>query len=535
MKNNFFIILLTLTFFAASAAAQTSWLDRPLSNWNSTTVVPNAPRSQGESPLSSQCRDNVRNPESISDRAVTRAGWSLFGASQTYGAVTLIKGMASVDGMCRPNQYNAFVFVGNRFAGTLSPTPMDARSDGALSYATLVSANSILGDFVRYTSSDALCCPSQTSNVSYTITNGRVAPTDVSTQATCQTSNEPVEPETGVVRGTVNFQLRGNNRRNWVMNVRLVDVTNPAVPVSLAEQRTEITEQQVPIPFEIKFDPSRIDKKRRYAIQAEVVSNSRAIFITDRVYSVLTQGAPNQIDLNLVAANQFGGPGFGNNTNVLRGTVAYRERILLPQNASVTVKLIDASVADGTRVVAETTFPSNGRQVPIPFELRYNPTSINPRLNYRLIAEIAVDGATSFITETNYPVLTQGSPLDNVQMILNAKPTTSAVVTGQTISLSKFGTGQFQIEGRNNELLLRATVNVKADGVAEVLVSRFSGSIPFTGKLVFLDQTTMRIAVESSGNADAGGEIEIKYNGRRLDSLVGRDLILDGQKVTLQF
>ena len=105
---------------AMAAVAQTSWLDRPLNNWNNGNgVVPNAPRVLV--PIDERCRATIRTPESIVDRAVTRAGWSLFGPSQTYGATTVVMAMVSVDGMCRPNQYNGFVFVRDRFAGTLSP------------------------------------------------------------------------------------------------------------------------------------------------------------------------------------------------------------------------------------------------------------------------------------------------------------------------------------------------------------------------------------------------------------------------------
>jgi hypothetical protein len=42
------------------------------------------------------------------------------------------RGTAGYDGMCRPRQYQDFVFVGSVFAGTLSPQPMDSRTDGAL-------------------------------------------------------------------------------------------------------------------------------------------------------------------------------------------------------------------------------------------------------------------------------------------------------------------------------------------------------------------------------------------------------------------
>src|SRR5262249_36747800 len=152
-----------------------SWLDRPLTNWNNTAgIVPTAPAATGDTSNVARCNNSVRQPESLADRAVTRAGWLLFGASQSFGAVTLINGMAGMDGMCRPSQYNTFIFVSNRFAGTLSPTVMNSRTDGATSDARLNSPTNISADFTRYTSSDALCCPSQTSTVSYSISGSTV-------------------------------------------------------------------------------------------------------------------------------------------------------------------------------------------------------------------------------------------------------------------------------------------------------------------------------------------------------------------------
>ena len=546
MKLKLFSLLFAILLSTTSIFAQTSWLDRPITNWNTTNIVPTAPRASGDAATIARCKDGVRVPESIADRALTRVGWTLFGASQTYGTATVINAMASVDGMCRPNQFNTFVFVSGRFVGTLSPTPMLARNDGALYQVNLLSPTAISAEFSRYTSSDALCCPSQKSTVLYTLTANRVTANNVETEATCQNGQNPNNPddtvEAGTVRGTINYRSRGNFQRNGTLTVRLVDVTIPnTLGITVGEQRIEITNQQPPIPFEIKVNQNRIDQRRKYAVQAELAFNGRTVFAADRIYSVLTQGNPNVVDLNLVPINQIGNnnPDTGTTRTTVRGTVSYRERIALPNNASITVRLIDGSFSNETTtsstVVAETTFSNNNRQVPLPFELSFNQNQIDTRRNYYLQAEISVDGRTRFVTNTNYPVLTQGNPSDNIQLVLVSGVTTSSAITGQTLSLSKFGTGSIQIEGRSSEFLLRGNVEVLTDGTADVTVSRFSGGIPFSGKLTYFDQNTLRITVENSGNANASGEIEIRYTGRRIDSITGNNLVLDGQKVTLNF
>ena len=209
MKKRISIFLFLLLTTAGAAFGQTSWLDRPLNSWNNGNgTMPNAPRPLVA--ISQQCQSQVRQPDSIADRAVTRAGWSLFGAAQTFGQVTVVNGMAGADGMCRPSLYNTFVFVGGRFAGTLSPTNMEARSDGALDHATLNSVNSVSAEFSRYHSSDALCCPSQTSMVTYSITTGAravVRANDVNTTQACATDDD-ISTQDNVVSGTVTYRQR---------------------------------------------------------------------------------------------------------------------------------------------------------------------------------------------------------------------------------------------------------------------------------------------------------------------------------------
>jgi hypothetical protein len=96
-------------------------------------------------------------------------GWDLVGSYQAGWQVVVIRGTAGYDGMCRPRLYQAFVFVGHAFAGTLSPKAMDSRADGALTEIVLESDLRLTAQYLRYTSGDALCCPSRTTSVVYDI------------------------------------------------------------------------------------------------------------------------------------------------------------------------------------------------------------------------------------------------------------------------------------------------------------------------------------------------------------------------------
>ncbi|OON68645.1 hypothetical protein B0919_12280 [Hymenobacter sp. CRA2] len=98
------------------------------------------------------------------------------------------------------------------------------------------------------------------------------------------------------------------------------------------------------------------------------------------------------------------------------GTVAYRERIGLPPNAVLTVQLQDVTKQDAAAtVVAATTVPTNGRQVPLPFSLRYDTLRIDRTNTYAVQARIEADGKLLFTNDAAYPVITRGNP-KRVQM-----------------------------------------------------------------------------------------------------------------------
>ncbi|NMU26748.1 lipo-like protein, partial [Vibrio parahaemolyticus] len=78
--------------------------------------------------------------------------------------------------------------------------------------------------------------------------------------------------------------------------------------------------------------------------------------------------------------------------------VAYRERIALPPNAVVTIALEDVSLADApAKVLAKQTFETEGKQVPLSFELSYDSNEIKPNHRYSVRARIEVDGKLRFI------------------------------------------------------------------------------------------------------------------------------------------
>ncbi len=115
----------------------------------------------------------------------------------------------------------------------------------------------------------------------------------------------------------------------------------------------------------------------------------------------------------------------------LTGTVTYLPRIALPPDAVVTVRLLDVSLADAPSVtLAEQTISTQGRSVPIPFELAYDAGEIQPRHRYGVRAEIrSGSGDLMWTTDTMTPVLTNGAPSSAVEVrVVQVGESTGALV-----------------------------------------------------------------------------------------------------------
>lgn len=196
------LVFLGVTWAGPASPAGGAWLDaKPLATWNHAGAkIPRAPRFDPDPFLAKQCAGQARDPVSAADRAVVKAGWKLIGSSQRFGDTEVLLGRSGVDGMCRPLGYQAFVFSGGRFAGTLAPRTMDSRTDGAAQAPELWSAGTLSVTFARYAGRDPLCCPSRTSTVRYRIDAGPGGPvvtaTDVVTAATADTAppSAPASP-----------------------------------------------------------------------------------------------------------------------------------------------------------------------------------------------------------------------------------------------------------------------------------------------------------------------------------------------------
>jgi len=102
------------------------------------------------------------------------------------------------------------------------------------------------------------------------------------------------------------------------------------------------------------------------------------------------------------------------------GTVTYRERMALPDDAVVRVQLQDVSIADApTTVIGEQVFSTDGAQVPFPFTVSYPASVIEEGNRYSIAARITDgEGNLLFITDTYVPVITGDNPVSDIELVL---------------------------------------------------------------------------------------------------------------------
>jgi len=144
------------------------WLDSPLKQWNIAGAKLPVEPIQDWDKAYPECRP-LHHPEVGEEEAVAKAGWMIFGSSGDEGKLAVVSGGIGFDGMCRPDDLQLFVFVEGKFAGTLSPAPMYARSDGVVATVSIPESDKIVVEFKRYEGDDPLCCPSGMSEATFLI------------------------------------------------------------------------------------------------------------------------------------------------------------------------------------------------------------------------------------------------------------------------------------------------------------------------------------------------------------------------------
>ena len=203
---------------APPARADGRWLDAPLVNWNRAGMaVPTAPPMPAT--IDPQCLGQLRPPETPEDQAVAAAGWRMYGSYQAGWGIKSIKALSGFDGMCRPVDFQEFVFVDGVLAGTISPSLMSSRTDGA-GQVEWLGERVLTATYRRYQPSDPLCCPSASTSVSFRVDRGAAGPLLVPESARTTPTGAGQSPQVAPMQEIMIDEPRGDQALGSPIKVR---------------------------------------------------------------------------------------------------------------------------------------------------------------------------------------------------------------------------------------------------------------------------------------------------------------------------
>jgi putative lipoprotein len=118
---------------------------------------------------------------------------------------------------------------------------------------------------------------------------------------------------------------------------------------------------------------------------------------------------------------------FGGGESSVTGTIIYRERMALPDDAVARVAIVDTTSGQplSNRIIR------NPGQPPIAYEVPYDEAQVNESLMYVVTATIEDGSGTPlFVTRQNFPVITLGNPTSDVEVLVEvAGDAPSAFIT----------------------------------------------------------------------------------------------------------
>ena len=97
----------------------------------------------------------------------------------------------------------------------------------------------------------------------------------------------------GKVTGTVTYRERITLPPTARVIVELQDVSRADAPATIiATQTIDPAGKAPPYPFELTYDPSKIDQRNTYVVRATIRDGDKLLFTSTQAYPVITRGNP---------------------------------------------------------------------------------------------------------------------------------------------------------------------------------------------------------------------------------------------------
>ena len=112
-------------------------------------------------------------------------------------------------------------------------------------------------------------------------------------------------------------------------------------------------------------------------------------------------------------------PPAGGTGQQVSGTADFSSKTPLPSDAQMVVSVVDNSKPDSaTATIGETTVTVGGKTAPIPFQVAYDLSAVNPDDVCVVRATITSASKALWVTKGNVLVITQGQPTAGVAVPL---------------------------------------------------------------------------------------------------------------------
>ena len=102
----------------------------------------------------------------------------------------------------------------------------------------------------------------------------------------------------------------------------------------------------------------------------------------------------------------------------MEGEIYWSDGGVLPPDSMVSVQITNASLADATDILTQTTFKAEGPS-PLNFFVEYAESAVNPGANYTANVRItAPDGTLLYVTKTAQFVIEQGQQVGRINILV---------------------------------------------------------------------------------------------------------------------
>lgn len=176
-----------------------------------------------------------------------------------------------------------------------------------------------------------------------------------------------------------------------VATVSLLDTSLQDVAATVIG-RHALAVASLPFDFRIEYDPSQIEDRNEYSLQARIELDGRLLYINDTVHTVLTGGSPAQSDIEVI---RIAPAETGESSASITVRVSVADGVEIPLGSEVTATLVN--LHRPTEVIDERAIPAVA--FPVELSLRYDARGLDSTYAYEVHVAIADGGRVLFYGE----------------------------------------------------------------------------------------------------------------------------------------